>query len=527
MKLRNTVICTLALACTLAAQAQSRGLRDFGFVRETTPALMLSNPATTGFWSGKVSYVEAFGNKGNGSLISLEQSPDDFSFGARTESYYRVSEFMVFHGKLSWSHFEGKDMGGQVMIQPQLNPIGFLETDLTTLGTKKRELYDLAGGLAINLGRDWAIGVNIDYGAGDQTKIKDPRFSNILMDLDIDAGVVWHPSLNLMLGLSLKYRDLLEQLRGGIYGATDRQYSVYTDRGGFWGTMEELNGDYNIVSTSNYRPMDNRYLGASLQAVFFGTFSNEFSYSKRDGYYGKKSTTTPVYYEFAGFDASYEGSLLLHSGSSLHRISADFTYSKLGNEENKYRYNTPSGGNTVVEYTGQNHIMDRSDIDASLGYRWYMGVRGPRPSFTLGAKASYFSRKQKTTIYPFYRDHSYRRIRGDIFAEKVFTAGPMSYIAGISAAFQTGSGVKKSDGSYAPGSSSRLRSFDGYLDRQYEYETDPRLGGGLSFTVARNFSDKVEVYLKLSDSLTSLLYTPQFLSGRMHNIAELTLGCNF
>ena len=527
MKLRNTVICTLALACTISVQAQNRGVRDFGFVQETTPVLMVSNPAAIGFWSGKASYAEAFASKGNGGLISLEQSPDDFTFGGRTESYYRVSELMVFHGRLSWSHFEGQDMGGQVLMHPELHPVNFLETDETTVGVKKRELYDLCGGLALNLGSDWALGFNVDYGAGDHTKVKDPRFSNILMDIDLNLGLAWHPSRALLLGLGVQYRDLQEQLRGGIYGTTDRQYSVYTDRGGFWGTMEELNGDYNIISTSTFRPMDNRYLGASLQAILFGVFSNEFSYSKRDGYYGKKSTSTPVYFEFSGWDASYKGSLLLGKGRSLHRIAAEASYSKLGNKENRYRYNTPTGGNTVVEYTGQNDILERSDIAASLDYRWYLGVGGPRPSFTLGAKASYFSRKQKTTIYPFYRDHSYRRIRGDIFAEKVFTAGPMSYIAGISAAFQTGGGIKKADGSYAPGSSSRLRSFDGYLDRQYEYETDPRFGCGLSFTVARNISDKVEVYLKLSDSLTSLLYTPQFLSGRMHNIAELTLGCNF
>ena len=527
MKLRTLTLLATFLASAVAAEAGDRGVRDFRLVQETTPLLITSNPATPGFWSGRIAMVEAGARKGNGGLISLEQSPDDFTFGALTESYFRVSELITFHGKLSWSRFSGKEMGGQVMMRPEYHPVNFLESDETTVGKKNRELYQLTGGIALNLGPSWSIGISADYQAGDQTKVKDPRFSNILMDLDLKAGVAWRPSRNFVLGLTLQYQDLLEQVRGGIYGATDKQYFIQIDRGGFFGTTEELNGDYNTISASNYRPMDNRYLGASLQVILFDAFTSDFSFRKRDGYYGKKSTTTPVYYEFSGIEAGYDGVVLIPAGNSLHRTAVNLGYSKLANNENKFKYVTPTGGNTTIEYTAQNEVLARKDISASLDYRFMTGTDGIRPGFIIGARGAFFMRQQTTTIYPFWRQNSYNHVSGEIYSEKSFISGAMSYTAGLSAQFRTGWGVDKKDGSYVEGATSKLKSFDSYLNRQFEYDTASRAGGTISFTVARRFTDSLEGYVKLSDSYVRLLSAPQYLMGNFRNLASITIGCNF
>lgn len=528
MKLRTLTITALILASAIRAGAWDGEERDLRTVQLTTPQLMVSNPANMGFWSGRVATVEAFAEKGNGGMISLEESPDCFTWGARTESYCRVSKLITFHGRLSWSHFNGKDMGGQVMMHPELHPVNFLESTTETTGIKKRELYDLCGGLSLNLGSAWSLGFNINYGAGDQTKIKDPRFSNILTELDMSAGVAWRPSRNFTVGVSVLYRDLLEQVRGGIYGATDKQYFIQIDRGGFIGTVEELSGDYNFVSASNYRPMDNRYKGASLQVILFENFVNEFSYRKREGYYGKKASNSPVFFEFNGIEASYDGVVLLPMRNSLHRLAVELDYSTLGNQENRPEWATAENGSTTVIYKEPNSkLLKRTDKSAALDYRWMLGTSGIRPDMTIGLRGTYFSREQTTTIYPVYRKHSYSRIRGELFFEKVFHSGKMSFIPYLSGFFQTGKGTAKGDGSFVPNATSKLKSFDTYLERQFEYETDPRAGGNVSFTATRAFSDKLEVYVKLSDSFTSLIYTPLYLSGRFRNIATVSIGCNF
>ena len=528
MRLRTLTVTALFLASAFIAEAGDGVVRDFRTSRLANPYLDLSNPAIIGMWNGKIAMAEAFAEKGNGGVISLEESPDDFTWGARTESYFRVSDLLTFHGKLSWSRFSGKDMGGQVMMHPEFHPVNFLESDPGTTGVKNRELYDLTGGLALNLGDAWALGCNVNYGAGDQTKIKDPRFSNILTDLDFTAGVTFSPSRNFSVGLSLQYEDLLEQVRGGIYGATDRQYFIQIDRGGFIGTVEELNGDNNFVSASGYRPMDNRFLGGALQVMLFEKFFNEFSFRRRDGYYGKKASNSPLFFEFNGIEAAYKGVVLLPAGNSLHRLAIGLNYSTLANQENRPRWATAEGGNTIVVYDEPNAgLLSRTDKSASLDYRWMFGADGARADMTVGAVASYFDRSQMTTIYPSYRKHSYSRIRGELFFEKVFRSGQMSFIPYVSAFFQTGSGTAKGDGSYVPTATTKLKSFDNYLERQFEFETDPRAGGCLSFTVTRSFADKLEAYVKLSDSLTSFIYEPLYLSGRFRNIAEISIGCNF
>ncbi len=526
MKLRILALLALALAPALLAEAGDGQVRDFRLVQQTTPQLIVSNPAAMGFWSGRVAMVEANAAKSNGGLIALEESSDDFSFGASTESYYRISKLITFHGKLAWSHFSGKDMCGPVLMRPDFHPIGFYESDPEMVGIKKRELYDLTGGLSLNLDSDWSLGFNVNYEAGDQTKVKDPRFSNILTNLDLKAGLAWHPSRNFMVGLSGQYESLLEQIRGGIYGTTGTQYFIQTDRGGFFGTVEELEGDRNFISDSGHVPLDNRYYGASLQMVLFEKFVNEFTYRKQAGYYGKRSATTPIFFEFGGFEIAYNGTLLIPAGKDIHRIAADFSYNVVNTDENRFNYVTQPGGNTIVEYTTKSRITDRGDMTATLDYRWFIDAYRNRPAATLGAKATYFARTQVTQIYPFFRNHSVSRACGELFLEKGFDLGSISIIPSITGLFQMGWGVKKADGTYVETTSTRLKSFDYWLDRKYEYNTAARAGGCLSVTFAKSF-EKFEIYLKISDTLTSLLAQPEFLAGRTRNIAQLTIGCNF
>ena len=527
MRYRISLGTFLILASALSAGAGDREVRDFRFVKETTPALSFSNAAALGLWTDKISVVEVESTKGNGAAVPLEGSKDDFSVRAGTESFFRISDRLVFHGKLSWSDFQGKEMGGPILMDPDLHPVNFLESDENTVGVKKRELYGLVGALALRLGEKWFAGLEINYESGDQTKVKDPRFSNVLMDLGLSGGIAYRPSDQLLLGASLHYRDLLEQIRGGIYGTADLQYFIQTDKGGFLGSVAELTGDYNYVPSSSYRPMVDRYYGISFQALVANRFSNELTFRYRDGYYGKKASSSPVFFDYSGIEGEYEGVCLLPAGRSLHRMALTLGLATLGNAENVLRYVTPPGQNTIVEYTGENNILDRIDWEAALDYRWYRDTEGARPGSTLGLKAGFRSRNQTTTLYPFYRNHSFSQISLDLYGQKCWTWGPMSFILDVSATGLAGFGTDKEDGSYASGTTSGLKSFDNYLGRYFEFKTAPRAGASLGLTVARRIKGGFEPYLRLSDSFLSLLAEPQYLQGRTRNVAALSIGCNF
>ena len=90
----------------------------------------------------------------------------------------------------------------------------------------------------------------------------------------------------------------------------------------------------------------------------------------------------------------------------------------------------------------------------------------------------------------------------------------------------TGFGVDKEDGAYASTTGSKIKSFDVWLGRQFEYDTATRAGAELGITWAKKIR-KVSLYAKASDRFMYMLAEPVSLEGRMRNVAMVTVGCTF
>lgn len=527
MKLRLPVIFA-AIFCLAASAAGQEELRDYGFVTDTNPYLFLSNPAGTAFWDGRIAVAELSFDRQDGGLRDIDQSPDCWEVKAGTESYTRINKLVSFYGKLSWSDFLGKDMGGPVLMDPGYNPVNFYESRDTDLGTKKRELYSLKGQIGLSPWKKWRFGAGIDYEAGDQIKVKDPRFSNIWMDLGVSAGLLFSPTRRFSVGFSALWRNTVESVKGGIYGANDIQYFIQTDKGGFYGTVAQLAGDDNYVPETTARPMNNQWAGGALQVVIGERYSGDLSFAVRSGYWGNKSSSSATFFEFSGYKAGYKGLLLIPGSNNLHRFEWHLGYEKLSNNENVFQYVKPEGGSTVVKYTGKNHIMDRKVADAGIDWRWHKGTENGRPVFTLGAAAGWNYLTQKTSIYPFWRKQAIGKADVKLFCQKnwFITRNDLILTADLAAFGQTGYGTKKEDGSQANTTSTSLRSFDMYLDRHYEFETAPRAGFDASVT-ATVTTHKIVPYVKMGFTSMHLLSAPEFLDGASRNTATITLGCNF
>ena len=105
--------------------------------------------------------------------------------------------------------------------------------------------------------------------------------------------------------------------------------------------------------------MINNFYGVSLQAAMDGVFTSELWIRKRDGYYGRRSSTKAVYFVFGGLEGGYSGRVSMPGGHSLY---LDVKAETLSNAENKFRYVTPSGKNTVVDYTGQDQVSREKSV---------------------------------------------------------------------------------------------------------------------------------------------------------------------
>ena len=503
----------------LAASAAGQGRKVFDWAE-------LSNPAVLSFLEdGALSHAGLSFRKDDGGLVSLEGSPDAWSAGAGAEAFHRVSGKLAFHGEIGYTYFRGRQMGGQILMDPASNPVNFLEEDFSTRGTKKRETYTLSGGAAYTLSPKVALGLAFDYTSADQVKYKDPRFKNVWMDMVIRPGVLLHLGERFSLGANLEYRHTLESLSAGNFGTVEQNYYILVDRGGFYGSREIFDGDAGYVSTSNTRPLSNSYYGLSLQALG-GGFTAQLTALYRTGYYGSRTSTSVVFCEWNGPEAALKGSYKLVSGKNIHRFGMDASFSLLSNCTNSYKHDIRPGMSNVIVYTGQSKSFSRTQAGGVLSYRFEGGTDAYLPAWEAGAAAGGHFKLQDTRLYPFSRKWTSTVIDVQLSGGRNLQRGRNIYSCSLQTSFLTGFGQPRSD-TMASGGQTTLRSFDSYSDRQFEYETATRAGAGVELKYTRIVSGRIIPYVTLSDTFCHLLSAPQYLDGAGRNVALITLGCQF
>lgn len=527
-----SVTCIILLGLAHSASGQEeRSMRDFEYVRSSEPWTTSRNAAGLASMQLKRN-TRAEGSfiKENGGLIDNAGSNNSIKAGAMTESFLKISDKIAFYGKISYSYFKGKDMGGSILMDPDYNPINFHESVDTTKGTKNKELYHLAGGMSYTFNNSrWSIGAKVNYESGEQAKLKDPRFLNVWTDLGTSAGFMYRNDERFSFGMNLEYRRTVETVLGKNYGTSGKQYYTFIDYGAFWGSRELFDGADGMVTVGNTRPMFNNFVGASVQLEVGGKTKvfNELTYLMRSGYFGNRGTSNIMYTEHGGNIVEYKGILTTGKGSKRHQLGLELRYEGLLNYENVYRLNTQVGEYTTVEYLSQNEVLDRIDLHARLSYTGYAGVENYRPKWEYGAKVIFNSRQSLSTIYPYYRNSGYSNASVEAFGKRSIISGKDLFTFGLEGCFLTGFGTAKEDGLLAGSSSGAPLSFDTYLNRDFEYRTSARAGAELSFRYTRLFSDRVGGYIEINDSFKSLLKEPEYLNCRLKNILAITIGCTF
>lgn len=531
----------LFILSSLPVWSQTEEWKD-GYSRLSglTPWVMSSNPAgLSALPVDKVSTVRVGIEKTDGGLMDLHESPDCFRPSLEAASLMKISDRIVFYGRMDYSYFKGRKMGGQILMDPYYNPVNFLESVDTTTGTKTLEEYTLEGAMAYSLTDRLSLAGKVSYQSADYAKRKDPRAFNQWMDLDASLGVRYSLAGGKgAFGASLDYTKTIETVIEELFGTVDRQYYCLVDYGGSFGKIEVIDGDNGYISTGNERPMFNQFFGGSAQAEFrFGAVDAfvDFGAAYRKGYFGKKASGSVRFCDFDGMRYNLDARLQFRTGGFLNRIDGNWNALTSVNKENSYRISTTQGQSSEVQYFGSQEVGDKTVSRIKARYTLERLAEGapdifnPSP-WVVSVGYERFDLDQTATSYPFYRKQRLAQNTVDAVAARNFRlrSGYLSFTLGARCSF-AGDDLKNEDGQYSS-ASGNPRTNDTYLGRNYEYFHATSAGGSASvrFTLLKTVSGRrYSIFADISDSYRRLLSEPVYLTGNYRNTIIFTIGCNF
>ncbi len=504
------------------------------------PWVKSSNPAGIAtFNRDRLSTVRAEIEKKNGGLMDLHESRDCFRPSLDAASLMKVSDRVTFYGRTNYSYFKGRDMGGQILMDPYYNPINFLESVDTTTGIKTLEEYTLEGAMAYSLSDRVTLAGKVIFQSADYAKRKDPRSYNQWMDLDASVGARYSPANGkTSFGVSLNYVKTIETVAEKLFGTIDRQYYCFVDYGGSFGKVEIIDGDNGYLSVSNERPMFNQFFGASAQAGFKVGGADAFldlGAAYRKGYFGKKASGSVRFCDFDGMRYNLNARVSFKTGNLLNRVDGDCNVLTSLNKENSYRVSTTTGQSSEIQYFGSQEVGDRTV--GRLGARYSVERRTdgradmfkPAP-WAASVGFERFSLRQTATSYPFYRKQRLVRNTVSAAAAKNFLMRDnfLSLCLGANFSF-AGDDLRNEDGQYSS-ASGNPRTNDIYLNRNFEYFHASSAGGSASvrYTLVRKTGERqYSVFADLSDRYRRLTSDPEYLTGNYRNTIIFTIGCNF
>ncbi|MGX5690709.1 DUF6850 family outer membrane beta-barrel protein [Arcticibacter tournemirensis] len=529
-----TGILTTLLPCRglLAAgtQQQDSIWHNIEYIRQAEAWLTSRNTAGLKFLPlNKLSEVNLFAEKANGTFVNYHQSGNSYTLGAMTGSYFRLNPQVVFSGKVLYKDFQGKNMGGSAFIDPYENPIDIADYPNNTKGTKKQEYYFLSGAVSSEVTSRLTLGGGIDYTAANYAKTRDLRHINTLFDMTAKTGLIYRFGEAVYGGVTYHYRRRVEDIKFGIYGNTDGLYLSFISFGAFSGRTEALTqyADY----TGEKKPLVNNTHSPSLQLSIQINPSlklfNEISADISSGYFGTKGTSGVLLTEHEGRQYHYRGVLTRRRHQSLHSFSLSAGYQSTSNLENVFRKEELPGSGSRIVYYGQNEVLDRQILEASLRYSLNTEIYGIAPRWQFNAGGNFYNRHQTVSFYPFYRKQTITSYDVSIQGSRNIIHKGNIYGITLQAAFGSGGGTARNDGYYATPSESQTLpvSMETYLYNEYEYLTATRVSAGGAFRYSQAQKRGIIPYLQ-----AGYQYIKAFnieYTGNQHHSIQMSVGCTF
>lgn len=507
---------------------------EYKFYMDSDPWLTSSNAAGLTRFSGKsLSDGRIFADYNSGGFCDYYEAPESVSFGGAVESILRLNKKTVLSGGIIYNHFNGSRMAGSAFINPDKKPFDIVEYDLSNLGRKERDTYNLYGAVGSALSRTVSSGFRMNYTSANYAKYKDLRHKNSLMDMTISAGLSWKPLQNLTIGTDAIYLRSIEILRFSIYGSEDRVYNSLISYTAFMGRKEQF-GENGYTDKNNEMPFLDERFGADVQLEWniipgLNWFVSA-SWQDRSGYYGKKSTYTISYNEHKGDLKTVGTRLSLYGRSWRHVLEATYSVEKIQDYSNTYREVEKDNGARYYEYFTPVLRSAKTFTDISIDYSGAIGLRNGRPVWLIEAGVHGSDRKQTGYSHPYYRRQNLDTYAVSASVKRYFIMKKGILSTKVGTSFSEGSGSVYNDGLLAQPSSKQTPPpvMETYLYRNYEFLTAGLLGFNASVRYdITGLSAGLSPYLSLSGKYLFSTGDISYLENSHRTTLSLTLGCEF
>lgn len=533
-KVKISLLFISLVLCSNGIAQKNIEWEDYNFIKQSNGWLTSENASgLSKLKVNDISKAELHFRKNNGDFINYYQSDNSFDAGANIESFYRLNPKIVFYGKVGYNIFEGKDMAGSIFISPGRNSFDIVEYSDENQGDKRIETYNLVGAMSADLYKGLIFGAKIDFQAANYAKNKDLRHKNNLLDMFVSTGLNYEISPNINIGANYYYKRRIEGVEFKTYGLKDKQYFSLIDYGAFYGKKEnhENNG---YTNSGIEKPLFDKYHGVALQLEVDFSKSlelyNSFAYKKREGYYGKQSTSTVVYSQHSSDILEYNGKLNFRKDKSLHSLDIKLQKETLENLKNVYTIEKEVGEYTQrVIYYDPLKVGEKEFVDFSFTYTANLGIENYNPTWIMSAGVDYFQRKQVAYLYPYYRTQSIHQTQFYIWGNRNVMKGNNMYSISLGVGYLSGSGDIKNDGLYTEPGSGLIEpsSSDDTLHKEYEFLTANQLKGDVGFKYSRILpSIGIRGYASLNYSFTKASNV-KFLNGDSFNSVNINIGCTF
>ena len=520
----------------VSANAQdSLLMRDYQFVKQQEAWLNCDNAAgLTRYNHRNIAEAEISLNCWRRGLTDYYQSPNAIQLDANIESFYRISKRAEVFGRMSYENFTGRNMAGSAFMHLNNHyPFDIIEDSLTNEGRKHSDTYQLVGAVGVDVWKGVSLGLRADYTAANYAKYKDLRHKNKLMDLTVSAGVLAPIGSFATIGANYRYHRNNESVTFGTYGKTDKVYKSFIDYGNFIGKIEQF-GNSGYTDKSREMPLFDESHGAAVQLelkpIGSLSFHNEFTYSHRAGYYGRKSPYTITYTNHQGNSYGYSDKIILTRSHTQHLLGISLQTEKLQNNAETYRELQNEAGSYYYEYYHDVKTSDKLWMNAEIDYTLHLGICGELPSWTLDTSLGLFRRKQTAYIYPYLRRQELKSctITMRVTRNLQLRRGILTVSANIG--YKRGSGEPYQDETIIPPSDKQTSpdEMSAYLWREYQYLTAAQyqIGGNIKYAVIFP-GTKLKTHVGLTINHRKANETYEYSNGKDNTQMAVSVGCTF